>query len=156
MNVYQTNVHQKIKALALKSDIQPLVKYTEAILTELSSRDKMSFDEKYIKIIFTSAFYTSGVYTIHNEFEVKRAKNEKGYVDILLVTRPPHKPKYQFVIELKYLKKATASKAEKVKKEAVLQLKNYLTHDDYLQKLHELKAYVVIFVGNTGEVVEVK
>jgi len=153
---YQTNVHQKIKTLALHNDIQPLVKYTEAILTELSSRDKMSFDEKYIKIIFTSAFYTSGIYTIHNEFEVKRSKTEKGYVDILLVTRPPHKPKYQFVIELKYLKKATAAKAETVRKEAVLQLKNYLTHDDYLQKLHELKAYVVLFVGNVGEIVEVK
>ncbi|MEZ4884860.1 MAG: AAA family ATPase [Chitinophagales bacterium] len=153
---YQTNVHQKIKVLALQNDIQPLVKYTEAILSELSSRDKISFDEKYIKIIFTSAFYTSGIYTIHNEFEVKRSKTEKGYVDILLITRPPHKPKYQFVIELKYLKKATAAKATIVKKEAVQQLKNYLTHDDYLQKLHELKAYVILFVGNVGEVVEVE
>ena len=151
----QTNVHQKIKTLALYNDIHPLVKYTEAILSKLSSRDKMKFDEKYVKIIFTSAFYTSGIYTIHNEFEVKRSQTEKGYVDILLITRPPHKPKFQFVIELKYLKKATAVKAETVRKEAVQQLKNYLTHDDYLRKLHELKAYVVLFVGNEGSVVEV-
>ncbi|MFK7982749.1 MAG: PD-(D/E)XK nuclease domain-containing protein [Saprospiraceae bacterium] len=87
--------------------------------------------------------------------EVKKSPTAKGYVDILLVKRPPFETKYQFVIELKYVKKADASQADTVEKEAITQLKNYLQHDAYLQKLKALKAYVVLFVGNKGRFVAV-
>ena len=114
----------------------------------------MNFDEKYIKLIFTSAFYISEIYHIHNEFEVKRSKTEKGYVDLLLTKRPPFEPEFQFVIEFKYLKKEFANKAETVKEQAIQQLQAYLQHDEKLQKLENLKAYVILFVGNKGEIIE--
>ena len=114
----------------------------------------MNFDEKYIKAIFTSAFYISNIYTIFNEFEVKKGKTDKGFIDLLLVQRSPYKPKYQFVIEFKYVKKQNVKQAEKVKKGAVIQLKAYLKHDTYLKQLKNLKAYVVIFVGNKGEAIK--
>lgn len=90
------------------------------------------------------------------EFEVRKSPTDKGYIDVLLQKRPPFETKYQFVMELKYVKKADAAQAETVKKEAVEQLRRYLRHDEYLQKLEDLKAYVVLFVGNEGEFVEVK
>ncbi len=152
----QIDVHTKIKALALDSNLQPLVNYTESVLTQLSTRDKRKFDEKYVKVIFTAALFNSGVYTIHNEFEVQKSAAEKGFLDILLVRRPPYEPTYQFAIELKYLKKANAQQAQSVKKEAISQLKNYLLNDDYLQKLTALKAFVVLFVGNEGMIEEVE
>ena len=62
----------------------------------------------------------------------------------------------QFVIELKYVKKADASKAASVEKEAIQQLKNYLQHDTVLQNMKHLKAYVILFVGNKGRSIEVK
>jgi len=150
----QINLNGIIERLALKNDIQPLIAYTEQILRELSTRDKMNFDEKYIKAIFTSVLFTVGAYTIQHEFEVKKSAKDKGYVDILLQKRPPFETKYQFVIELKYVKKAAASQAAAVKAEAIKQLQDYLRHDEYLQKLKHLKAYLVMFVGNEGEFTE--
>jgi hypothetical protein len=148
------NVKSKINQLAKFNDFVPLVRYAEEVLQELSLRDKMNFDEKHIKTIFTSAFYTSKVYHIHNEFEVKKGKTEKGYVDLLLIKQPPFEPKFQFVIEFKYLKKEFANRAESVKQNAIQQLKAYLQHDEKLQKLENLKAYIIIFVGNKGEIIE--
>ncbi|MCO6490024.1 MAG: AAA family ATPase [Phaeodactylibacter sp.] len=151
----QVDLHEIITVLALNNEIQPLIDYTQQILAALSTRDKMNFDEKYIKAIFASVLFTVGVYTIHHEFEVKKSPTDKGFVDILLIKRPPFETKYQFVLELKYLKKEAAARAEAVKKEAVGQLRRYLQFDDYLQNLENLKAYVLLFVGNEGEVVAV-
>jgi hypothetical protein len=36
----------------------------------------------------------------------------------------------------------------------ISQLKAYLQHDEKLQKLENLKAYVIVFVGNKGEIIE--
>jgi hypothetical protein len=41
-----------------------------------------------------------------------------------------------------------------VKQQAIKQLQAYLEHDERLQKLEELKAYVIVFVGNKGEIIE--
>ncbi|MCB0583279.1 MAG: PD-(D/E)XK nuclease domain-containing protein, partial [Phaeodactylibacter sp.] len=147
--------HEIIRVLALDNQMQPLIDYTQQILTALSTRDKINFDEKYIKAIFTSVLFTVGIYTIHHEFEVKKSATGKGYVDILLQKRPPFETRYQFAIELKYLRKADAARAEAVKEEAAGQLQHYLRADAYLQKLENLKAYVVLFVGNEGEFVAV-
>jgi hypothetical protein len=149
------DVTSMIIELADNNNMQPLVAYTENILQELSVRDKQNFDEKYIKTIFTSAFYISTIYTIRNEFEVKRERPDKGFVDLLLIQRPPYFPKYQFAIEFKYVKKQDAAKAETVKQQAIEQMKSYLKNDEYLKGLKDLKSYVVIFVGNEGELIEV-
>lgn len=149
-------VERLIATLALENELEPLIQYTQEILQELSVRDKQNFDEKYVKVIFTSAFYNSGIYTIHNELEVKKSATEKGFVDLLLQKRPPYETKYQFLIEFKYVKKEDAAKAASIKAEAIKQLEGYLHHDPFLQELKQLKAYVVVFVGNEGEYVEVK
>ena len=146
-------IYQKIRHLALENDFNPLIDYTQNILQELSVKKKRNFDEKYLKVIFVSAFFNSGIYHIHSELEVKKSKNDKGFVDILLQKRPPFETKYQFVIELKYVKKEDADKAQKIEKEAVAQLKEYLDNDPFLKELDHLKAYVVVFVGNKGRCV---
>ncbi|MGB0930967.1 MAG: AAA family ATPase [Chitinophagales bacterium] len=156
VGVDSVDLEEKALALALDNDLQPIIEYTESILTELSNRDKMKFDEKYIKIIFTSIFFTARIYTIRNEVEVKKSTTEKGYADILLIQRPPFPVNYQFVIELKYVKKMDASQAEDVQTAAVTQLKEYLQHDDYLQSIDGLRAYVVMFVGNEGRIKSVE
>ncbi|MEN0050094.1 MAG: AAA family ATPase [Bacteroidota bacterium] len=150
LHIRQIDLVEKVKALGLRNDIQPLIAHTEFILTELSNRDKRQFDEKHLKIIFTSILFTVGIYNIHHEFEVKKSAHEKGYVDILLTKRPPFKLDYQFVIEMKYLKKADAKQAQRVKSAAKEQLNAYLSNDAYLSQLENLRAYVVLFVGNEG------
>jgi hypothetical protein len=72
-----------------------------------------------------------------------------------LLQRPPYFPKYQFAIEFKYIKKQDADKFEIVKEAAIHQLKGYLKNDEYLKDLKNLKSYVVIFIGNEGQLIEV-
>ena len=64
--------------------------------------------------------------------------------------------KFLHVIELKYLPKKERRKAKEVKAAAITQLTQYLQADAYLQSLTDLKAYVVLFVGNEGMVEAVK
>ncbi|MEM9850297.1 MAG: AAA family ATPase, partial [Bacteroidota bacterium] len=153
-------VDNSVEALAINGDLVPLVEYTEKVLQELAVRDSIRFDEKYLKAIFTAAVFNSGIYIIRNEFEVKvpikAGHTGKGFVDLLLLERQPYPPNFQAVIEFKYLKKKDAKKAESVKQAAIEQLENYLQQDDFLSKLDKLKAFVVVFVGYKGEIVEVR
>ncbi|MEM9850252.1 MAG: PD-(D/E)XK nuclease domain-containing protein, partial [Bacteroidota bacterium] len=154
------DVRLKVVELAKNGSIAPLVEYTEKVLQELAVRDAVRFDEKHLKTIFTAAVFNSGIYTIRNEFEVKvpikAAHTGKGFVDLLLLARQPYQPNFQAVIEFKYLKKKDADQAESVKQAAIEQLENYLQQDDFLSKLNKLKAFVVVFVGYKGEIVEVR
>ncbi|MEM9846476.1 MAG: AAA family ATPase [Bacteroidota bacterium] len=142
------DVSEKVMALGYENNIVPLIELVQAVLVELSNRDKMNFDEKYLKTIFTSMIFTTSLYHIKNELEVKKSASEKGYLDLLLAHRPPLDLKYQIAIELKYVKKTAATAAAKLKVAAVKQLKSYLEHDEYLQSLSNLKAYAIVFVGN--------
>lgn len=149
------DVGNKVDILAQKNKLESLIKITQNILTELSNRDKQQFGEKHIKILFTSLFYQVGYYTIFNELEVKKSETEKGYIDLLLVRRPPFQPNYQFIFELKYLSKKKASKLEETKKEAETQLKEYLQSEKIKELGDDLKAYIVVFVGNKGHFWEI-
>lgn len=137
-----------ITDFAQSNTIAPLIEVVEAILARLSNRDAVGFDEKYVKAIFASLFYTTQIYTIHSEYETDRR-----YVDLLLTRRPPLEPNYQFAIELKYLKKSEANRLEKVAADGREQLRGYLQHDD-LQSIPNLRGWLIIFVGTEAKVVE--
>lgn len=57
---------------------------------------------------------------------------------ILLVRRPSYQPNYQFVMELKYLKKGKTVREGMVLATAKAQLSQDLQHDDYLQNMADL------------------
>ncbi|MEM0993919.1 MAG: AAA family ATPase [Bacteroidota bacterium] len=152
-------VDSGVEVLALEGDISSLVAYTEKVLQELAVRDALRFNEKYIKVIFTAAIAASGIYYLHNEFEVKvplkSGHTGKGFVDLLLLERPPYKLNCQVVLELKYLQQKDSHRLESVKQEAVEQLQNYLQQDEFLNGLEKLKAFVIVFAGFKGEIVEI-
>ncbi|MEZ4884586.1 MAG: PD-(D/E)XK nuclease domain-containing protein [Chitinophagales bacterium] len=159
LNTSQIDVHRKVVELAKYNNIKPIIELTESVLSKLSvHHDKAAFNETHPKAIFASWFYVARFYNIYSELEVekKNDNNEKGRIDLLLTRRPPFEADvpYQFIFELKYLKKATPNRLKEVKKEAVEQLQEYLK-DDKIKDLKDLIAYVVIFVGNKAEVVEV-
>ncbi|MCB0061095.1 MAG: PD-(D/E)XK nuclease domain-containing protein, partial [Caldilineaceae bacterium] len=142
------HIHDRIVRLAQENDIQPFIEVVESVLRQLSNRDAVGFDEKYVKAIVTALLYTTQIYTIHSEYET-----ERKYVDLLLTRRPPNVPKYQFAFELKYLKQAEADQLAAKKQEAVSQLRAYLQHDD-LRSLSDLRAWAVVFVGSEAKVVQ--
>jgi len=140
-------IYDRVLKLAQENDIVPLIEAVESILLQLSNRDAVGFDEKYVKAIFASLLYPTQIYTIHSEYETDRR-----YVDVLLTRRPPIDPNYQFAIELKYLKLQDADQLETVKNKGLTQMKEYLQHEK-LRTLSDLRAWVVVFVGPQAQVV---
>ena len=156
LSAARIRIEDMVEDMAWKNNVQPLIDHTENVLSQLATQDRAHYNELQLKVIFTSIFYQVGFLNIFSELEVRKSKTEKGRVDLLLTRRPPFEPVYQFVFELKYLKKSQAGQLKRVQKEAVGQLKEYLENDDRLKKLDKLKAYVVVFVVNKGMLVEVK
>lgn len=140
-------IYDRVLQLAQENKITPLIEAVEAILLQLSNRDAVGFDEKYVKAIFASLLYSTQIYTVHSEYETNRR-----YVDLLLTRRPPIAPNYQFAFELKYLKLADADQLETAKTEALTQMQDYLQHDK-LRALSDLRAWVIVFVGPKAQVV---
>jgi len=140
-------IYERVVQLAQENEIMPLIEAVEEILRQLSNRDAMGFDEKYVKAIFASLLYATQIYTIHSEYETDRR-----YVDLLLTRRPPIEPNYQFAFELKYLKQADAHRLETVKDEGLAQMQAYLRHDK-LRQLNDLRTWLIVFVGTKAEVV---
>jgi hypothetical protein len=95
-----------IQTLAYKGDPRPFISYmSKNIFQRLSNRDLIGFDEKYIKLMLLGGLFRSRLYVPSSEKEV-----EHGYIDIFLQRSPlvPDVP-YEWVWELKYLKKADAT-----------------------------------------------
>lgn len=149
-------IYDRVLALAQENDIAPLIEAVEAILQQLSNRDAVGFDEKYVKAVFASLLYSTQIYTIHSEYETDRR-----YVDgsaalttsLLLTRRPPIEPNYQFAFELKYLKQADAQRLATVQAEGLAQMQDYLRYEK-LRTLTDLRAWLVVFVGAKAQVVQ--
>jgi len=142
------DVRKKLKEMAQYNKVAPFVSLIEKALETLSNRDFMSFDEKYIKALFVGFASLSNLYFIKSEPEI-----EQKYPDIMFLYRPPFFQNYQFLFELKYLKKSERNKLEQKRKEAKNQIKGYLDFDE-VKELEHLKSWVIVFVGDKAEVVE--
>ena len=140
-------IYDRVLKLAQENDIAPLIEAVEAILLQLSNRDAVGFDEKYVKAVFAALLYPTPIYTVISEYETDRR-----YVDLLLTRRPPIDPNYQFAFELKYLKQQDADQLETVKAAGLTQIQTYLRHEK-LQGLADLRAWLVVFVGPKAQVV---
>ena len=141
-------LYKAVTELALHANIRPYLNLIEQVLKGLSNRDYIQFGEKHVKILFIGYALLTNLYFIKSEYEV-----ETGYPDIMFLYRNPFKPPYQFIFELKYLKKGDKEEVEATKKEALKQMRNYLATSE-IKRLENLKAYVIVFVGEKAEVVE--
>lgn len=74
----------------------------------------MKMDEKNIKMILLTLLGVDSTYFIKSEDE-----NNKGYVDIMIKRKIQFKDitKFQWIIELKYIKESDKNTLEKVKEE---------------------------------------
>jgi hypothetical protein len=132
----------------------------ELIDKDLSLRDAQNFDEKHLKMLLIPYLSLSATHYVVSEPEW-----EKQYPDLLLLKRPNVTTKYNFIIELKYIKlgdkdKMVATKEgkeekliEKVEREARIQIANYLKTDN-AKRTEGLKAWLFILVGRDWQVVE--
>ena len=82
-----------------------MVETLKIYLNNLSNRDLIKFDEKYIKLIFYCIAMNMNIYSTKSEMEVNR-----NYPDILLVPRDSSKGYKAVMVEFKYIKKRRSSK----------------------------------------------
>ena len=141
-----SQVRRAVGEIALKGQLNALIEIVEKTLEHLSNRDYMKFDEKYIKLIMLTYLMLSKVYYVKSEYEL-----EYGYLDIALFERSGIEPKYEAIIELKYIKKSDYEKlGEEIVKnkleEAKGQVMRYKEAEELKSKTN-LKKWVLVFAG---------
>jgi len=129
--------------------LEKLVNYISKLMNTISNRDLRGFKESNLKMLFLPVLSFANIYKIYSEMEINRK-----YIDLYLKLQPDYKGKYSFILELKYLKRDEFPNYEEIKQSGIEQLRNYLRLNN-LDTNPSLKAALIIFRNNTGEIVEV-
>lgn len=129
---------QILKEIALDGKIDKIIEVLRIYLKNLSNRDLIKFDEKYIKLIFYCIVMNINSYFTKSEMEVNR-----NYPDILLVPRDRTKGYKAIMVEFKYLKKGEKSKLEEKQKEAREQIERYSEFEE-IKEIEGLRKYTIV------------
>ena len=144
------NANQEILIqLAQEGRIDKIVEILKIYLNNLSNRDLIKFDEKYIKLIFYCIAMNIKAYSTKSEMEVNR-----NYPDILLVPRDSSKGYKAVMVEFKYIKKGEVAKLEDKQKEAKEQIERYSNFED-IKDIQGLRKYTIVVVTNDIYVEEI-
>ena len=140
---------QILREIALEGKIDKMIEVLKIYLNNLSNRDLIKFDEKYIKLIFYCIAMTLQIYSTKSEMEVNR-----NYPDILLVPRDRTKGYKAIMVEFKYIKKGETAKLEEKQKEAKEQIERYSNFED-IKDIEGLRKYTIVVAGNEIYVQEI-
>ena len=144
------NANQEILIqLAKEGRIDKIVEILKIYLNNLSNRDLIKFDEKYIKLIFYCIAMNIKAYSTKLEMEVNR-----NYPDILLVPRDSSKGYKAVMVEFKYIKKGEVAKLEDKQKEAREQIERYSSFED-IKDIQGLRKYTIVVATNDIYVEEI-
>ena len=130
------------KEIAMEGKIDKIVNLVQTYLQNLSNRDYINFDEKYIKLIFYCIAMNLKVYRAKSEMEVQRK-----YPDILLIPKDASKGYKSVMIEFKYLKKGEENKLAEKQEEAKKQIKEYAEFEE-IRSIPNLSKYAVVAVND--------
>ena len=143
------NYTEIAREIAIEGKIDKIIEMLEKYLKNLSNRDYVKFDEKYIKLIFYCIAMNLKIFRLKSEMEVKRK-----YPDILLIPKDQSKGYKGVMIEFKYLKKGEESKLEEKQKEAKEQIKEYGEFEE-IKELKNIYKYTVVAVNDKIYVEEI-
>ena len=144
------NYTEIAREIALGGKIDKIIEMLKKYLNNLSNRDYVKFDEKYIKLIFYCIAMNLKIFRLKSEMEVQRK-----YPDILLIPRERDKGYKGVMIEFKYLKKGEENKLEEKQKEAKEQIKEYGEFEE-IKELENIHKYTVVAVNDKIYVEEIK
>ena len=136
---------QAVDNMAVNGEADKFRQYVTAFITTLSNRDLIRFDEKYIKMILMTLFYENGYYIPYSKYEV-----EGGYIDILLKKNKAFADyiKYEWMIELKYLKESERDRLEQVKQQGREQLQKYGRSEKMMKEFDRYyRKLLIVLVG---------
>lgn len=133
---------QIAKEIALEGKIDTLVELVHKYLNNLSNRDFVNFDEKYVKLVFYCIAMNLKLFRVKSEMEVNR-----NYPDLLLVPQDNTKEYKSVMIEFKYLKSNEKEKIKEKQIEAKEQIKRYSEFED-IKYIEGLNKYTVVAVND--------
>ncbi len=136
------NYTEIAREIALEGKIDKIIEMLEKYLNNLSNRDYIKMDEKYIKLIFYCIAMNLKIFRLKSEMEIQRK-----YPDILLIPRERDKGYKGVMIEFKYLKKGEENKLEEKQKEAKEQIKEYGEFNE-IKELKNIYKYTVVAVND--------
>lgn len=145
-NIAIEKVRIAVKEMRMHGNIEPFVELIKGLLEDLSNRDLIQMDEKNVKMMFLTLLGVDSTYFIKSEDE-----NNKGYVDLMLKRKIQLKEitKFQWIIELKYIKESDRGILEKVKEQGLKQLQMYGESKMVQEELEKegLNKVLIIVVG---------
>jgi hypothetical protein len=151
-------IHKSLSELSKNNNPHPFLNLITALIDkQLSLRDALNFDEKHLKMLLIPYLSLSSTHYVDSEPEW-----QNQYPDIVLLKRPNVTTKYNFIFELKYVKKADKNKKDKETQEKTLnkvieearkQLSGYLETDD-AKRLPNLKAWLLVLVGREWHLID--
>ncbi|MCB2291269.1 ATP-binding protein [Clostridium sp. CS001] len=145
-NIETQAIRIAVNEMRMNGDIEPLMNIVKDLLEDLSNRDLIQMDEKNIKMMLLTLLGVDNTYFIKSEDETS-----KGYVDLMLKRKIQLKniTKFQWIIELKYIKESDRNTFEKVKEQGLKQLQMYYHSKMVKEEMEDegLKKILVIVVG---------
>ena len=143
LNIELNDDYTKIvRELALEGKIDKIVELLHKYLNNLSNRDFIKFDEKYVKLIVYCIAMNLKLFRVKSEMEVNR-----NYPDLLLVPQDKSKGYKSVMIEFKYLKSNETEKLKQKQKEAGEQIKRYSEFEE-IKNIENLNKYTVVVVND--------
>ena len=142
LQIRESDYNEMLREIALEGKIDKIIEMLGKYLKNLSNRDFIKFDEKYIKIIFYCIAMNLKIFRLKSEMEV-----QKKYPDILLIPKDVSKGYKGVMIEFKYLKKEEAGKLKEKQEEAKKQIKEYGEFEE-IRDLKNIYKYTVVAVND--------
>ena len=142
LRINESEYNEILREIALEGKIEKIVEMLERYLKNLSNRDYIRFDEKYVKIIFYCIAMNLKIFRLKSEMEVQRK-----YPDILLIPKEKSKGYKGVMIEFKYLKKGEENKLKEKQEEARKQIEEYKKFEE-IKELENINSYTVVAVND--------
>ena len=142
LTVSESDYNEMLREIALEGRIDKIVEMLGKYLKNLSNRDYVKFDEKYIKLIFFCIAMNLKIFRLKSEMEVQRK-----YPDILLIPKDQSKGYKGVMIEFKYLKKDEKDKLKEKQEEARKQIEEYGEFEE-IKDLKNIVKYTVVAVND--------
>lgn len=144
------HIKDAVRELSMNNHVNQFVNLLEKFLSEISNRDFIKFDEKYIKLLMITYLRLSDLYLVKSEYEVNGE-----YIDIALLPNNLYGLNNYFIFELKYISKAKYSESllGDMRREAVEQINKYADNEE-MRRIKNLRKYVFVFVHDECKVME--
>ena len=142
LEITQNDYNEILREIALEGKIDKAIEMLQKYLKNLSNRDYIKFDEKYVKLIFFCIAMNLKIFRLKSEMEV-----ERKYPDILLIPKDQNKGYKGVMIEFKYLKKGEEVKLKEKQEEAKRQIEEYGEFEE-IKDLENIIKYTVVAVND--------